>query len=195
MKASVTTRQAAEHYGIEINRQGKALCPFHNDRHPSLFVADDHYHCFACGEHGDSIDLVAKLFGLPLYGAAKRLATDFGLVPGQPVSREVQDKWKKKSEDRQLREQERLCFLNLNEYRKLLEHWMSACAPSPEFPPDDRFVEACRYLPQVQNDLDLLTEGNSYERAEVVQMVLADGRLPKLKQHLKKVQEGKELVR
>ena len=38
------------------------LCPFHNDRHPSLYVSDDHYHCFACGEHGDVIDLTAKLF-------------------------------------------------------------------------------------------------------------------------------------
>ena len=29
--------------------------PFHNDRHPSLFVGDDHYHCYACGEHGDAL--------------------------------------------------------------------------------------------------------------------------------------------
>ena len=71
VKYGVSCREAAERYGVEVNRYGMALCPFHNDRHTSLYVADDHYHCFACGEHGDVIDFAAKLFGLPLYGAAQ----------------------------------------------------------------------------------------------------------------------------
>lgn len=54
VKENINLREAAELYGIDVNRYGKALCPFHNDRHPSLYVADDHYYCFACGEHGDS---------------------------------------------------------------------------------------------------------------------------------------------
>lgn len=49
VKGNVNLREAAERYGIDVNRYGKALCPFHNDRHPSLYVADDHYYCFACG--------------------------------------------------------------------------------------------------------------------------------------------------
>ena len=57
VKENINLREAAELYGIDVNRYGKALCPFHNDRHPSLYVADDHYYCFACGEHGDVIDL------------------------------------------------------------------------------------------------------------------------------------------
>ncbi len=32
VKQSVTTRQAAEHYGIHVGRNGMACCPFHNDR-------------------------------------------------------------------------------------------------------------------------------------------------------------------
>ena len=71
VKYGVSCREAAERYGVEVNHYGMALCPFHNDRHPSLYVADDHYHCFACGEHGDVIDFAAKLFGLPLYEAAQ----------------------------------------------------------------------------------------------------------------------------
>lgn len=43
VKYGVNCREAAERYGVSVNRQGKALCPFHNDRHPSLYVADDHY--------------------------------------------------------------------------------------------------------------------------------------------------------
>ena len=37
VKTSINTREAAERYGVEVKRHGKALCPFHNDRHPSLF--------------------------------------------------------------------------------------------------------------------------------------------------------------
>ena len=67
VKANINTQEVAQTYGIDVNHHGMALCPFHNDRHPSLYVSDDHYHCFACGEHGDVIDLTAKLFDLRLY--------------------------------------------------------------------------------------------------------------------------------
>lgn len=40
VKENINLREAAELYGIDVNRYGKALCPFHNDRHPSLYVAD-----------------------------------------------------------------------------------------------------------------------------------------------------------
>lgn len=36
VKYGVSCREAAERYGVSVNRQSKALCPFHNDRHPSL---------------------------------------------------------------------------------------------------------------------------------------------------------------
>lgn len=45
VKYGVSCRDAAERYGVEVNHYGMALCPFHNDRHPSLYVADDHYQC------------------------------------------------------------------------------------------------------------------------------------------------------
>lgn len=35
VKQSVTTREAAEHYGIRVNRNGMACCPFHNDKTPA----------------------------------------------------------------------------------------------------------------------------------------------------------------
>ena len=48
VKQSVTTRQAAEHYGIRVNRNGMACCPFHNDKTPSMKL-DKRFHCFGCG--------------------------------------------------------------------------------------------------------------------------------------------------
>ena len=51
----------AKELGIEVGRH-KALCPFHEDRHPSLHfdVKRNRYKCFACGESGDAIDLVMR---------------------------------------------------------------------------------------------------------------------------------------
>ena len=78
VKECVTARQAAEHYGIKVKRNGMARCPFHKDRHPSM-KTDKMYHCFACGVGGDAIDFTARLFGISQYEAAKKLVEDFGL--------------------------------------------------------------------------------------------------------------------
>ena len=58
-------------------------CIFHDDRHPSMKLNEDYFFCFGCGAHGDVIDLTARLLGLSSYDAAKKLAYDFGLSPGQ----------------------------------------------------------------------------------------------------------------
>ena len=36
VKGKVTARQAAELYGIPVSRHGMAVCPFHNDKNPSM---------------------------------------------------------------------------------------------------------------------------------------------------------------
>lgn len=77
VKQSVTTRQAAEFYGIPVRRNGMACCPFHDDRHPSMKV-DRRFHCFACQGDGDVIDFTSRLFGLGSKEAALKLAEDFG---------------------------------------------------------------------------------------------------------------------
>ena len=183
VKYGVNCREAAERYGVSINRQGKALCPFHNDRHPSLYVADDHFYCFACGAHGDVIDFAAKLFGLPLYEAAQQLAADFHLTPEKPPSAAALHAKRIRTEAQQLIENERLCFSVLSDYARVLRSWKVQYAPkSPEEAPDERFVEACHKLDKVEHYLDILAFGDSYERAEVVSYLLADGRLHKFKE-------------
>lgn len=190
VKISINTREAAEHYGIEVNRYGKALCPFHNDRHPSMVVYDDHYHCFACGEHGDVIDLVANLYGLPVLDAANKLAYDFGISQDKPPTKEMEEKLNRKNEAQQLRENEKLCFSALLAYMKLLQEWKRVYAPrTPEDEPDDRFVQACHGLDYVEYLVDLLIMGDSYERTEVINMMLTDGKLTKLQRYLEKVRK------
>ena len=63
---------------------GKALvglCPFHDDRHPSLYVnvKEQYYKCFACGEGGDLFKFVQKMEGCDFSGALKILAGWYGL--------------------------------------------------------------------------------------------------------------------
>jgi len=190
VKAGISTREAAGRYGVEVDRHGKALCPFHVDRYPSMLVDNNHYHCFACGEHGDVIDFTAKLYGLSLYDAAKKLAYDFGITPDKPPTQEMKDKLRKKCEAQQLREKERLCFLHLSEYMKQLQEWKVLYAPrSPEDTQDDRFVETCHTLDYVEYLVDLLIDGNSHERTKVIDMMMTEEKLEKLQTYLAKVEK------
>ena len=71
VKGNVTARQAAEMYGVRVSRHGMAVCPFHDDKNPSMKV-DKRFHCFACQADGDAVDFVSRLFGLPRYEAGGR---------------------------------------------------------------------------------------------------------------------------
>ena len=188
VKENVNLWEAAELYGIDVNRYSKALCPVHNDRHPSLYVADDHYYCFACGAHGDVIDFVSKLFQLSLYDAARKLAADFHLSPDKPPSAAALHAKRIRTESQQLKANERLCFSVLSDYARVLRDWKVQYAPqSPAEAPDERFVEACHKLDEVEYYLDILTSGNSYERSEVIHQQMADGKLDELRQRLEKI--------
>ena len=191
VKENVNLREAAELYGIDVNRYSKALCPFHNDRHPSLYVADNHYYCFTCGEHGDVIDFVGRLFQLSPYDAARKLAADFHLSPDKPPSAAALHAKRIRTEAQQLRENERLCFSILSDYAHVLRDWKVRYAPqSPAEAPNERFVEACHKLDQTEYYLDILCTGDSYERAEVIQQQMANGKLDRLRQRLEKIHEG-----
>ena len=188
VKYGVSCREAAERYGVEVNRYSMALCPFHNDRHPSLYVADDHYYCFACREHGDVIDFVGRLFQLSPYDAARKLAADFHLTPDKPPSAAALHAKRIQTEAQQLRENERLCFSVLSDYARVLRSWKVQYAPqSPAEAPDERFIEACHNLDQTEYYLDILCAGGSLERAEVVQQQMADGKLDRLRRRLEKI--------
>lgn len=193
VKNSVNLREAAQLYGIEVNRYGKALCPFHNDRHPSLYIADDHYYCFACGEHGDVIDFVSRLFQLSLYDAALKLIADFHLDPDKPPTMAVLQAKRIRTEAQKFREQERLCFFVLSEYRDRLQEWKKTYAPcAPNEPIHDRFAEACHKLDYVEYLLDVLSFGDSHERREIVSDWMTGNKIHALEKRLKEIKEQEE---
>ncbi len=59
----------------------KGLCPFHNEKTPSFTVNPDRgfFHCFGCGEHGDSIGFLCKHNGLTFVEAVEHLAARAGI--------------------------------------------------------------------------------------------------------------------
>ena len=176
IKAAISVKQSAEHYGLKVSRNGMACCPFHNDRHPSLKLNEEYFFCFGCGAKGDVIDLVARLFDLSNYEAAQRLAADFGLDPKPPnVAAMVKSKHPR---IRQFREDEMLCFRVLTDYLHLLEDWKVWYAPkTPDDALDDRFVEACQMLCHIEYMADILTVGDLEERVTVVDELMKDGKI------------------
>ena len=182
IKAAISVKQAAEHYGLKVSHNGMACCPFHNDRHPSLKLNEDYFFCFGCGAKGDVIDLVARLFNLSSYEAAQKLALDFGLDPKPPTAAAMVKP--KRPYIRQFREDEMLCFRVLTDYLHLLEDWKVRYAPkTPEDALDDRFVEACQMHCHIEYMADVLTVGDLEERVALVDKLMQDGKIAFLQEY------------
>ena len=169
VKQTVTTRQAAENYGIDVNRAGKAQCPFHNDRTPSMKV-DKRFHCFGCGADGDVIDFTAKLYGLDAKSAAEKLAADFQISYTQHKERKTsKTPMRKKPEEQMYRELEAQCFKVLSDYLHLFRHWEQVYAPNPE---DNAwhplFVKALQKKDHIEYLLDVLLCDSIEERAALI---------------------------
>jgi len=59
---------------LKFNKQKFAKCPFHTEKTASLhWFGENRWKCFGCGEQGDSIDLVMKMFNLPMKDAIEHL--------------------------------------------------------------------------------------------------------------------------
>lgn len=80
VRERVSAKDAARYYGLTFDRRGWALCPFHNDKHPSMSFRNGRFRCWVCDVGGDSIDFTARLLGLDAIGAVERLNEDFSLA-------------------------------------------------------------------------------------------------------------------
>lgn len=122
---SVPVRDYAERIGMEIDRNGMVLCPFHGDRNPSMKV-DSRYHCFACGADGDVIDFVSEYNKIPKTEAAERIVSEFGIDAGTKyvVNRKSQNAFS-------LRERKNIYMLYLISLEKELNRWLRDYKPKP----------------------------------------------------------------
>ena len=187
IKMAVSVKEAAEYYGLEVNRGSMICCPFHADRTPSMKLNEEYFYCFGCGAHGDVVALTAQLFDLPPAEAAKKLAADFGIVEQKPS---VLTKLKRSKSQAEL---ESRSFRVLGDYLQILQDWKEHCAlQSPEDAIDPRYAEACHMLKRIENMLDILTCGTPKERAEVVTDLQKDNRLALMEARNRQIREDEE---
>ena len=164
VKQSVAVREAAQMYGIEVNRSGMACCPFHDDKNPSMKLNEEYFYCFGCGATGDVIDFTARLYNLSPKEAAEKLAQDFGLAydsQAPPRRRYV----RRKSEAQKFKEDRDHAFRVLADYFHLLRKWETDYTPkTPEENPHPRFMEAIQKKDYVGYLLDFFLEDTPDEQ-------------------------------
>lgn len=163
IKQFITTRQAAESYGIPVNSHGMAVCPFHDDHNPSMKV-DDNFYCFGCGATGDVITFTSRLFGITPASAARKLAMDFGisleehseypLIPKSQAQLEF-EAWVHHARD------------TLRAYNKLLIQWKSLAPTSPGEDFHFLFVEALQRSARAKYLLCTLAFGTEDEKRDI----------------------------
>lgn len=79
---------------ISIKKSGSTyscLCPFHNDKNPSMHIWEDsqRYKCFSCGAGGDAITFAIEFYKLSFLEALKELASKYS-IPIPEGQREVE---------------------------------------------------------------------------------------------------------
>ena len=168
VKPNISTRQAAEMYGIKVNRNGMAVCPFHNDKNPSMKV-DKRFHCFASQADGDVIDFVSRLCGLPCKEAAMKLADDFGISYDSRHKPTVRPHLREPTAEQLYQKEEARCYRVLTDYFHLLRRWETQHAPKQ---PDDvwhpLFVEALQRKSHIEYLIDTLIDGTKEEKQALV---------------------------
>ena len=171
-KSLVTAREAAEHYGLTVNRHGMALCPFHDDHNPSMKL-DDRFHCFGCGEDGDVIDFTAKFFNLSLPEAAEKLVKDFGNGAELPYTPAPPDPAQR-------------CHDVLLKMEVQLHRQKRLTAPqSMDDPITTEYAQNCQMYDFIAGLADLLSGGTEQERQDCVTYLMG-GMLARFKRALQK---------
>ena len=159
VKDAVDIIDVAEFYGISVNRHKKAVCPFHDDHHPSLSFKNQRFKCFGCDEGGDVIDLVMLLTNAatPL-DAAREINQSFRLgidmdapLSGEAIQRATRARWRERERKRRFEEWEHCAVLILIAYLRFLRECREEYAP--QRPEDDfhpLFLESLHKLYYVE---------------------------------------------
>ncbi len=78
-----TFKKILDYYHIKLKRQGRefgAVCPFHDDKDPSLSInlEKEVFYCFGCGASGSGIDFVMQKEDISFSHAKRWITSKFG---------------------------------------------------------------------------------------------------------------------
>ena len=153
IKERVTVRNVCDMYGLLINRNGFANCPFHTERTASMKVYPDSFHCYGCGKHGDVIDFVAELFHISASDAAEKINREFHLCLsiGKPIGISERLRADKAArERREKQEKERAEYEGLlMAYNKALAVWVQFDRLKGEISSGAKSGAFCGDLPEI----------------------------------------------
>ena len=158
IRQKVTARQAADLYGLPVNRYGKALCPWHNDKNPSLSFdkRTGRCKCFSCNAGGGAVDLAAALLHISPLEAAKRIDADFSLhcedaqnKPPSPKGEISQTHYKREEESKQ--------YSVLCDKQHILRNILAKYTPETS-ENSDEFWTALQELAKVQTELLMMED-------------------------------------
>ena len=174
VKENISCMDAAEKYGLRVNRAGKTQCIFHNDSRPSMQLysgtsrsSHSGFFCFSCGAKGSVIDLTAQLFSLEPLDAAVKICQDFS-IPFDKGGQSYRALTAKRQPP-EVRPDQKLDE-EIETARQILLDYLRACQwVLKNYTPDDsRWLTCAHDLPQVENMLDILLFGDYQEQAEII---------------------------
>ena len=187
IKALLPMSLVFQSYGIEINRGGFCLCPFHSENHASCRIYDNNYiHCYGCGEHHDIISFTAKYFNLSnQFDAVKKLNKDFhlGLDTDSPLLPAEKSEYIKKAEEKNAYAAwEQSAWKTLRDWYRLLMYYLEIYRPSCTDEYNSYFALALTELPLAEIYLEEYSD-TAYENRKKVFSSIVNDISAKLKKH------------
>ncbi|WP_103108427.1 CHC2 zinc finger domain-containing protein [Brevibacillus reuszeri] len=89
IKDRLTIEEACEMAGIQLGKgRGNtrtARCPLHDDASPSfiIYLDSNRWRCFSGCGHGDAIDLLSRVYDIPISQTLHRIANDLGITTSE----------------------------------------------------------------------------------------------------------------
>lgn len=125
IKQTYSMREIAERYGVKIKRDGMCSCPFHGkDKHPSMKIYKDSFHCFTCGANGDIFTFIQKTdncdFKTAFYSLGGSYGDDHKAAQMAKYHAEKSRKNREKKEQER-KEREQALLTEMHRYRELYQ--------------------------------------------------------------------------
>lgn len=163
IKNLISMPELCDRYGIDVDRNGFILCPFHADGSPSckIYPGNRGFHCFSCGAGGDVTDFTEQYFSLSHTDAIRKLNADFALgLPIDGYDRKAAEQRmkarkaeteRKKAEEKRLRDQYWDLYDEMLGIETILKAFRPICM---DIPPHPLFTTALIKKDQIEKELE-----------------------------------------
>lgn len=170
LRSALNIKEVAERYGLDFNKAGFAVCPFHKEDTASFKIWDEQRaHCFGCNKTTDVIGLTMHLFDITFQEALQKLNADFHLnLPighKQTIRERLTFSQKMRERERELKERRDAIRAWEEEYDRLWDLWCKYDKAIRELKPESAkdeinpfYVEAITNIQRIKYELDSLPQ-------------------------------------